>query len=282
MYHLIRPPPGQLVQLFLSRTPSKLRLLAWFDKRLASIPTLRLPLPTVETLSICISDTQFRKSTIPDLRTAAPRLKVIQFDGIMISDYPLEIESLLLSYPEGFTKLSFICCNISSSLLHGMAPWPCLRWLSFQLGFESILTVPLHVSQPFQALAHLHIACPDLDLLLFFSRAFRMLGMDTFGCSNLKKIHINAHRCSPASSWSKFLSILTRTKLEYIIMGDRRRDHAQPLSFDLHPYSSTPPPSQTSRPSSPPPNTSRPSHSPTRTSSLSLAHAHTSTFLILG
>ncbi|KAG1756655.1 uncharacterized protein EDB91DRAFT_1241700 [Suillus paluster] len=219
----------------------KLRSLAWHDERLASIQVLTFLLPTVETPSISISDIRFRKTIIPGLRTAAPRLKALEFEGITPWDYPSEIESLLLSYPEILAELSFLCCDISSSLLRAIALWPRLRWLSVQLGFKSIPTAPLHVSQSFQALAHLHISCQDLNIFISFLCAFRMLGMDsdTFGCPNLNTIHINTNRCSPASSWSELLTVLTRTKLEHIIISERCHDHAQPCpapsSFDFYP-----------------------------------------------
>ncbi|KAG1748468.1 uncharacterized protein EDB91DRAFT_880513 [Suillus paluster] len=222
----------------------KLHSLTWYDSDLTSIPTLSLFLPTLETLSLYIQNEPFCKAVIPGLRTAAPRLKALEFRGVNLTrDSTSEIESLLLSYPEGLTALSLLCCDISSSLLHHIAPWPRLQWLTLQLDSNSIRTVPLHVLQPFPALTHLHISCKSLGLCKSFLRAFQILrmGSDTrsFGCRNLKTIHVNAKRCSPASIWSEFLSILARTELEHIILSEGCYRHAQlclaPTPFEFHP-----------------------------------------------
>ncbi|KAG1748476.1 uncharacterized protein EDB91DRAFT_1114259 [Suillus paluster] len=202
----------------------KLHSLTWYDERLASIPALTLLLPTIETLSISIADTQFREAIIPRLHTAAPRLKALELECFSaITDYyPTEIESLLLSYTDGLTEFSFQCCEISSTLLHIIALWPRLRWLGFSLGSTSIPTVPLHVSQPFQTLVHLHISCQHLDHFMSFLRALQMLRMDSDG----------------SSSWSELLSVLARIKLQHIILTDKCHDLGEqscPTSFEFRP-----------------------------------------------
>ncbi|KAG0699540.1 hypothetical protein DFH29DRAFT_41790 [Suillus ampliporus] len=223
----------------------KLRSLKWHDWRLTSIPTLNLFLPTLETLSLDVSNTPFCKAIISELYTAAPHLKALEFVGkvITIRDGLSEIESLLFSYPEGLTELSIPCCHISSGLLNVIAAWPRLQWLTFHLSFKSIPTVPCHVSQAFQALTHLHISCKDLRLFISFLHAFRILRMDSdtcsFGYPNLKTIQINARGCSPASIWSELLSLLTRTKLEHIILTEKCycynvKSRTAPPSFDFH------------------------------------------------
>ncbi|KAG0695052.1 hypothetical protein DFH29DRAFT_287522 [Suillus ampliporus] len=224
----------------------KLHSLTWCDSRITSIPTLSLLLPTIDTLSLYVSNTLFRKAIIPYLHTTAPRLKALEFVGevIMTGDGPSEFESVLLSFPEGLTELSFRCCDISSSLLDIIAPWPRLRWLTLRLGSKSIPIGPLHVPLPFQVLTHLHVSCDDLSLFTSFLRSFQMLGMDSdtcsFGCSNLRTVHINANRCSPASSWFELLSFLTCATLENIILTERCyyqgvQPCPTPSSFDFHP-----------------------------------------------
>ncbi|KAG1722105.1 hypothetical protein EDB19DRAFT_1835182 [Suillus lakei] len=92
----------------------KLHSLIWSESRLAFIPALRFLLPTLEVLSLCVSDAQVTKVVVPDLRTAAPRLGALEFVGLVgATGNASEIELLLLSYPEGLTELSLKCCNIS-------------------------------------------------------------------------------------------------------------------------------------------------------------------------
>ncbi|KAG1740226.1 uncharacterized protein EDB91DRAFT_365502 [Suillus paluster] len=187
----------------------------------------------------------FFKAVIPGLRIAAPRLKALEFRGMSpTSDSISEIESLLLSYPEGLTALSLPSCDISSSLLHHIAPWPRLQWLTMKLGSNSIPTVPLHAyaSQPFLALTHLHILCEDLGRFVSFLRAFQIIRMDSdtrsLGYPNLKTIHVTTRNCSPGTIWSQLLSILTRTNLEHLILTESCHHQACPnasSSFDLHP-----------------------------------------------
>ncbi|KAG1740239.1 uncharacterized protein EDB91DRAFT_1248566 [Suillus paluster] len=208
----------------------KLRSLTWCDSDLTSILTLKLFLPTLEALSFkfYIDNEPFFKAVIPGLRTAAPRLKALEFRGMSpTSDSTSEIESLLLSYPEGLTALSLPCCDISSSLLHHIAPWTRLQWLTLKLGHNSIPTVPFHAyaSQPFLALTHLHILCEDLGRFVSFLRAFQIIRMNSdtrsFGYPNLKQY-----------------IILTRTNLEHLILTESCHHQACPnasSSFDLHP-----------------------------------------------
>ncbi|KAG1725258.1 uncharacterized protein EDB91DRAFT_1254845 [Suillus paluster] len=95
-----------------------LRPLTWCDTRLTSVPALSLLLPTLETLSIDLASTPFRKANIPDLHTAAPRLNALEFSGYLEPTNLSEIESLLFRYPRGLTELSFRWCDISSNPLH--------------------------------------------------------------------------------------------------------------------------------------------------------------------
>ncbi|KAG1748469.1 uncharacterized protein EDB91DRAFT_880659 [Suillus paluster] len=222
----------------------KLRSLTWCDSHLTSIPTLSLFLPTLEALSLYINNAPFCQAVVPDLRTTAPRLKALEFRGHLVTtgDDPSEIELLLLGYPEGLTALSFLLCDIPSSLLHDIALWPRLQWLTLKLGSNSIPTLPLQVLQPFPALTRLHISCEELGHFISFLRAFQILTMDSdtrsFGCRNLKTIHVSAQRCSPGSIWSELLIIFTRTQLEHIIFTEGCRHQECPNApsfFDFHP-----------------------------------------------
>lgn len=216
-----------------------LRSLTWYDGRITSIPVLRLFLPTLETLSIDITETSFRQAIIPDLHITAPHLKALELMGNYVATQS-EIELLLLTYPEGLTKFSFQCCTISSGLLDVIATWPRLRWLTLQLGPESIPSVPLHAPQMFQALTHLNISCNNFGIFTSFLRAFRMLRMDSdtysLECPNLKTIHINAKECNTSSTWSELLSSLTCTKLEHLIIEELCDWFSCTLAvFDFHP-----------------------------------------------
>ncbi|KAG1729544.1 hypothetical protein EDB19DRAFT_1832334 [Suillus lakei] len=210
----------------------KLHSLIWSESRLAFIPALRFLLPTLEVLSLCVSDAQVTKVVVPDLRTAAPRLGALEFVGLVgATGNASEIELLLLSYPEGLTELSLKCCNISSGLLKVIA------------GYESIHPVPPHVPQPFQALTHIHISCPDLELFVSFLRAFRMLSADSgtgsFDYLNLKTLLVNGDGPSPAIVWSQLVSILTHTKLEHMILVESWHYYLRhgylSSSLELHP-----------------------------------------------
>ncbi|KAG2034080.1 hypothetical protein BDR03DRAFT_1013690 [Suillus americanus] len=157
--------------LFLKNVPQdsflfpKLDSLAWYDKNLTSIPALKLLLPTLNSLSLDISNASFHKAVFPGLHTTIPSLKALDFvSGLVTADNSSEIESLLFNYPEGLTKLSLRCCDISNSLLDIITPWPHLRWLAIWIGLKRIPTA-LHVSQPFQALTTLFILCEHLGLL---------------------------------------------------------------------------------------------------------------------
>jgi len=118
----------------------------------------------------------------------------------MTDKNPSEIESLLISYPDGLTELSLTCQlhHVPSTILNDIALWPSLRSLTLKLGINSIPTLPLHIPQPFSALTHLYISCDDnLDLFASFLRTFQILN---FGSSNnpsitfcnLKTIQFNA------------------------------------------------------------------------------------------
>lgn len=221
-----------------------LRSLAWRDCSLTCIPVLKLLLPTVEILSLDLSSS-FRKAIIPALPTSAPRLKALEIKGslFMTDKNPSEIESLLISYPDGLTELSLTCHwhDVPSTVLNVIAPWPSLRSLTLKLGLESIPTTPLHiVPQPFPALTDLHISSDDtLDLLISFLRTFRILKCDSSHITfpNLKTIHFNAEGCSTVNTWSQFLTSLahTNTYLEHIIITEQSYGYKSlpPSSFDF-------------------------------------------------
>ncbi|KAG1722106.1 hypothetical protein EDB19DRAFT_1769492, partial [Suillus lakei] len=216
----------------------KLRALTWYDTHLASIPTLTLLLPTLNSLILNISNRSFRKAIIPGLRTAAPHLKALEIvliDRTQAEDGPLEMESLLLSYPDGLTELSIRFCNISSGLLDAIAGWPRLRWLTFHTSFKNMPTVHLHAPQLFQALTTLHISCDGLSFFASFLRATLRLDSDdtcSFGCPNLKKINIHARQCGPAN-------ICTITLAESCHDRFTPPCHT-PLSFDFRPFLARP------------------------------------------
>ncbi|KAG1781628.1 hypothetical protein EV702DRAFT_1072241 [Suillus placidus] len=159
---------------------------------------------------------------------------------------PSEVESLLISYPDGLKELSLICheCGIPSSVLNVIAPWPSLRSLTLNLDLESIPTLPLHIPQPFAALTHLHILSDDtLDLFISFLRAFQILNFNpsynhSIPSSNLKRIQFYAGGCSPANTWSQFLTSLTHTntRLEHLILIEKSDSQClQPSSFNFRP-----------------------------------------------
>ncbi|KIK41764.1 hypothetical protein CY34DRAFT_805708 [Suillus luteus UH-Slu-Lm8-n1] len=220
-----------------------LHSLAWRDCSLTCIPVLKHLLPTVEILSLDLSSS-FRKAIIPALPTSAPRLKALEIKGslFMTDKNPSEIESLLISYPDGLTELSLTCHwhDVPSAVLNVIAPWPSLRYLTLKLGLESIPTTPLHiVPQPFPALTDLHISSDDtLDLLISFLHTFRILKFDSslIAFPNLKTIHFNGEGCSTANTWSQFLTSLahTNTYLEHIIITEKYvYECLPPSSFDF-------------------------------------------------
>lgn len=225
----------------------KLRSLAWRDSSPTCIPVLKLLLPTVEILSLDISSS-FRKAIIPVLPTFAPRLKALEIKGslFMTDKNPSEIESILISYPDGLTELSLTCQlhHVPSTILNVIALWPSLRSLTLKLGIDSIPTLPLHIPQPFSALTHLYISCDDnLDLFASFLRTFQILN---FGSSNnpsitfcnLKTIQFNAEGQSSANTWSQFLTSLanTNTKLEHIFITEQCDfQPIPPSSFEFRP-----------------------------------------------
>ncbi|KAG2357804.1 hypothetical protein BDR07DRAFT_1419260 [Suillus spraguei] len=224
----------------------KLSSLAWYDGIPTSIPTLNLLLPTLHTLTLDISDSSFRKAILPGLPTAVQSLKSLDLvlslkSPDSFSEIESEIESLLLNYSEGLTKLSLRCCYISNVLLDVIASWSRLRWLALWVGSERIPTA-LHVPQPFQALTTLFISCERLSLLTFFLRAVRRMDSDSccFGFPNLKKIVIEAHQCDSASIWSDILTFLTHVELEHISIEGRYGQCDIPSSFALHPFFARP------------------------------------------
>jgi hypothetical protein len=154
---------------------------------------------------------------------------------------PSEIESLLISYPDGLTELSLTCHwhDVPSTVLNVIAPWPSLRSLTLKLGIKSIPTAPLHVSQPFAALTRLYISSDDtLDLFISFLRAFQILDFNSSNTTslNLKEIQFVAEGCSPANTWSQILTSLTHTnaKLEHIILMEKSGfEYLPPSSFDF-------------------------------------------------
>ncbi|KAG2756584.1 hypothetical protein P692DRAFT_20868255 [Suillus brevipes Sb2] len=222
-----------------------LRSLAWGDCSFTCIPVLKLLLPTVEILSLDLDlSSSFCNAIIPALPTSAPRLKALEIKGslFMTDKNPSEIESLLISYPDGLTELSLTSHwdYVPSTVLNVIAPWPSLRSLTLKLGLESIPTTPLHiVPQPFPALTDLHISSDDtLDLLISFLRTFRILKCDSSHITfpNLKTIHFNAQGCSTANTWSQFLTSLahTNTYLEHIIITEQDDYECLPRSsFDF-------------------------------------------------
>ncbi|KAG2367827.1 hypothetical protein BDR07DRAFT_204448 [Suillus spraguei] len=133
----------------------KLRSLTWRDCSLTCLPVLKLLLPTVEVLSLDLPSS-FRETIIPTLSTSAPRLKALEIKSnfFMTDKITSEIESLLLSYPDGLTELSLKCHwrDVPSTVLNVIAPWPSLRSLTLKLGLKSIPTAPPHIPQPFAAL----------------------------------------------------------------------------------------------------------------------------------
>ncbi|KAG1850353.1 hypothetical protein DFJ58DRAFT_888106 [Suillus subalutaceus] len=248
--------------LFLANAPQdgflfpKLDSLAWYDRNLTSIPALNLLLPTLNSLSLDISDASFRKAVFPGLCTAIPSLKALDFVSLKALDFvsfpvtadnsseiKFEIESLLFNYPEGLTKLSLRCCDISNGLLDVIAPWPHLTWLAFRMGSKGIPSA-LRVPQPFQALNTLLISCEHLSLFGSFLRS--VLRTDSnpccFGFPSLKKITTDAHHCSPASIWSDIFNFLIYTKLEHMsLIESCHDDHYHILSsLALHPLLARP------------------------------------------
>ncbi|KAG1861337.1 hypothetical protein F4604DRAFT_2033825, partial [Suillus subluteus] len=210
---------------------SKLDSLAWHDRNLTSIPALNLLLPTLNSLSLDISDASFRKAVFPGLCTAIPSLKTLDFvSGVMTTDdsseIESEIESLLFNYPEGLTKLSLRCCDISNDLLDVIAPWPHLTWLAFRMGSKRNPTA-LRVPQPFRTLTTLLISCEHLSLVASFSRAVLRTDSD------------------PSSIWSDIFDFLTYTKLEHMSLieschDDRCVQHHILSSLALHPLLARP------------------------------------------
>ncbi|KAG1722378.1 uncharacterized protein EDB91DRAFT_1273806 [Suillus paluster] len=185
----------------------RLHELAWFDMHLTSIPALSLLLPTLETLYIGVSSPPFHKAIIPHLHTAAPRLKALEFMGLnTICNDPSDMKSLIPSYSGGLIEMSFGGCNISSNLLHVIATWPRLRWLTMVLDSKSIPTVPFNVPQPFPALHHLHILYEDLRI------------SESFLCAPISKKTDRCMQMQPRQRLA-FLSILTCAKLEHIILA---------------------------------------------------------------
>ncbi|KAG0697246.1 hypothetical protein DFH29DRAFT_1003909 [Suillus ampliporus] len=183
----------------------KLRSLTRLDSHVASFPALRLLLPTLDTITLDISNPRFHRAIIHDLPNAAPCLKALEFIGDIKTLAYLnfrEFESLLLSYPEGLKALSFRCCDIPSHMLNVIAriwSFSCLSYAPSKCSGWILIRVPSH-GQP----------------------------------------QINAKICSPASTWCDLLSILARTKLEYIIFTESYYDQGVhlcsiPSPFDFHP-----------------------------------------------
>ncbi|KAG2036916.1 hypothetical protein BDR03DRAFT_958667, partial [Suillus americanus] len=146
----------------------------------------------------------------------------------MTDNNPSEIESLLMSYPDGLTELSLTCRwhDVSSTMLNVISSWPFLRYLTLKLGFKGITTTPLRIPQPFAALTHLHISSDDtLDFFISFLRIFRILKFESSNIVslNLKTIQFNAGHYISANTWSQLLASLihTNTKLEYIIPTEK-------------------------------------------------------------
>ncbi|KAG1866797.1 hypothetical protein F4604DRAFT_2022316 [Suillus subluteus] len=231
-----------------------LRSLAWNHCSLTYIPVLKLLLPTVEILSLDLLDDSsltFRNTIIPALPTSAPHLKALEIKGggfYVIDKNSSEIESLLMSYPDGLTELSLTCHwrDVSSTVLNVIAPWPSLRSLTLKLGLKGIPTAPLDIPQPFAALTHLHISSDDtLDLFISFLHTFRILKFDSsnFVSLNLKTIQFNAGHYIPANTWSQLLASLIHTniKLEHIILTEKCKyccwlcRHIPSSSFDFRP-----------------------------------------------
>ncbi|KAG2074241.1 hypothetical protein BDR04DRAFT_199615 [Suillus decipiens] len=221
-----------------------LRSLTWRDCSLTCLPVLKLLLPTVEVLSLDLSSS-FRETIIPALPTSATRLKALEIKGsfFLTDQSTSEIESLLISYPNGLTELSLTChcCDVPSTVLNIIAPWPSLRSFTLKLGLKSIPTAPPHIPQPFAALTHLHVLSDDtLDVLISFLCTFQILKFYSSNITflNLKTIQFIAEVCSPASTWSLFLTSLAHTnaKLEHIILIEKSvYEYLSPSSFDFCP-----------------------------------------------
>ncbi|KAG1731580.1 hypothetical protein EDB19DRAFT_1912482 [Suillus lakei] len=183
----------------------KLRSLAWSESRLASILALRLLLPTIETISLNVSNTRFTKAIVPDLRTA-----------------PRASKLLSLWARSGLTELSLKCCAISNRSLGVIAGWPHLKWLTFRLGFNNQSIYPHLIS---------------------FLRTFRMLLVDSgprsFKYPNIKTLLVKGELCSLASIWSELVSLLTHTKLEHMTLAEpdtySLRPGHPPIFFELRP-----------------------------------------------
>ncbi|KAG2067713.1 hypothetical protein BDR04DRAFT_1104627 [Suillus decipiens] len=224
-----------------------LRSLTWSDVSLNCIPVLKLLLPTVETLTLHLTSS-FHKAIIPALPTSAPRLKALKLRGslFMIDNNFSDIESLLISYPDGLSELALICHlhDVPSTVLNVIAPWPSLRFLTLKIGLSSMPTTPLHIPRPFAALTHLHILFNDtLDRFVSFLCAFQILDFNSFNnrsirSSTLNTIQFYVGGCSPANTWSQLLTSLIHTniKLEHVVINEKC-DHQclPPSSFDFRP-----------------------------------------------
>lgn len=143
------------------------------------------------------------------------------------------------------------------------------------VGFKSM---PLHAPQPFQALTDLHMSCEDLSLFSSFLCSIQRTDSNTSRCSNLKRIYIITRRCSPASIWLGLLALLTRTKLEHILIVEKCSYEWASCTQGHHPLSSalSLPLLQISKTSSSPPPTTYSLYSLTPMSTPSLVHAHAS------